>query len=727
MSSGGTVPPSPVIPFSTSQFQANNQSLSKFFDSNPFSIDCINGNSKSTEEKQCNRQAEVEKQSDEYQEDEFDSFDEIMAAEEQQRDSAHPADSPMIEDENSKTKSTVDNVNTSNIEAAENRHSNNSAMSVGSSSRRKRFHPQRQPVKIDHTPSETGDEPPLIIDSRYDCDDPESKKEKNDEDDGTYDLEENNSSRDLSPFPGLARAGSPPVSTFTDSTTLTNQISGATNGPHPLNSNPNKFREMFEFQQRMYAAVSQQQQLQQQQRATNNSQSTETEEAQALTAAVKQIFRQFTQSLTEEFVNSLKRLETESYAPEIERMSAQHVHQAQQIRQQKDQKMQQEWRQQQARMTAAVFGMPPNLTSSNSLFNSLNLPPYATNPNNLMALTAASNQQNPLSSLASSLATSNAASMITKSNSKNENPSDSTSRLATSSGSGIFPTTLPNFPSFNGFVNHSLIGSSIRSEDGSPRKKRSKVTDSVRGPRASAVRDTGNSLPTSNRSSPQPNSYFPPTMVAHPMFKMDASARSPGNSDGSDCDADSSYMNRYSSVRAPVSNLHSRISGNSFSSTLTHVHLRKAKLMFFYTRYPNSSVLKSYFPDISFNKHNTAQLVKWFSNFREFYYMQMEKYAKQALAEGIQDENEISVTTDSEIYRTLNQHYNRNNFITPPESLPNVIEETLKEFFRALRDGRDAEPSWKKAIYKIINQLDEQIPECFKSPLFMTQLEGNQQ
>lgn len=51
------------------------------------------------------------------------------------------------------------------------------------------------------------------------------------------------------------------------------------------------------------------------------------------------------------------------------------------------------------------------------------------------------------------------------------------------------------------------------------------------------------------------------------------------------------------------------------------MHLRKAKLMFFYTRYPNSALLKSYFPDIRFNKNNTAQLVKWFSNFRfvQFY------------------------------------------------------------------------------------------------------------
>uniref|UniRef100_A0A182YF42 Uncharacterized protein n=1 Tax=Anopheles stephensi TaxID=30069 RepID=A0A182YF42_ANOST len=51
------------------------------------------------------------------------------------------------------------------------------------------------------------------------------------------------------------------------------------------------------------------------------------------------------------------------------------------------------------------------------------------------------------------------------------------------------------------------------------------------------------------------------------------------------------------------------------SSTLTPMHLRKAKLMFFWVRYPSSAVLKMYFPDIKFNKNNTAQLVKWFSNF----------------------------------------------------------------------------------------------------------------
>ena len=52
------------------------------------------------------------------------------------------------------------------------------------------------------------------------------------------------------------------------------------------------------------------------------------------------------------------------------------------------------------------------------------------------------------------------------------------------------------------------------------------------------------------------------------------------------------------------------------TSTLTPMHLRKAKLMFFYVRYPSSSILKMYFPDVKFNKNNTAQLIKWFSNFR---------------------------------------------------------------------------------------------------------------
>lgn len=60
----------------------------------------------------------------------------------------------------------------------------------------------------------------------------------------------------------------------------------------------------------------------------------------------------------------------------------------------------------------------------------------------------------------------------------------------------------------------------------------------------------------------------------------------------------------------------SRFLNSTNTSTLTPMHLRKAKLIFFYNRYPSSAILKIYFPDIKFNKNNTAQLVKWFSNFR---------------------------------------------------------------------------------------------------------------
>ena len=41
----------------------------------------------------------------------------------------------------------------------------------------------------------------------------------------------------------------------------------------------------------------------------------------------------------------------------------------------------------------------------------------------------------------------------------------------------------------------------------------------------------------------------------------------------------------------------------------------------------------------------------------------MEKYARQHIAEGIQHASDLHVDFDSEIFRTLNSHYNRNNQI----------------------------------------------------------------
>uniref|UniRef100_A0A1B6CSD8 Homeobox protein prospero n=1 Tax=Clastoptera arizonana TaxID=38151 RepID=A0A1B6CSD8_9HEMI len=159
------------------------------------------------------------------------------------------------------------------------------------------------------------------------------------------------------------------------------------------------------------------------------------------------------------------------------------------------------------------------------------------------------------------------------------------------------------------------------------------------------------------------------------------------------------------------------------SSTLTPMHLRKAKLMFFWVRYPSSAVLKMYFPDIKFNKNNTAQLVKWFSNFREFYYIQMEKYARQAVSEGVKNAEDLHVSGDCEIYRVLNLHYNRNNHIEVPSNFRFVVEQTLREFFRAIQSGKDTEQSWKKSIYKIISRMDDPVPEYFKLPNFLEQLE----
>lgn len=159
------------------------------------------------------------------------------------------------------------------------------------------------------------------------------------------------------------------------------------------------------------------------------------------------------------------------------------------------------------------------------------------------------------------------------------------------------------------------------------------------------------------------------------------------------------------------------------SSTLSPMHLRKAKLMFFWVRYPSSAVLKMYFPDIKFNKNNTAQLVKWFSNFREFYYIQMEKYARQAISEGIKNADDLHVSIDCDIYRVLNLHYNRNNHIEVPTNFRYVVEQTLREFFKAIQTGKDQEQSWKKSIYKVISRLDDPVPENFKTPHFLEQLE----
>ncbi|NXD31935.1 PROX2 protein, partial [Spelaeornis formosus] len=148
---------------------------------------------------------------------------------------------------------------------------------------------------------------------------------------------------------------------------------------------------------------------------------------------------------------------------------------------------------------------------------------------------------------------------------------------------------------------------------------------------------------------------------------------------------------------------------------LTPGHLKKAKLMFFFTRYPSSTLLKTYFLDVQFSRCITSQLIKWFSNFREFYYIQVEKFARQALLEGVVDACTLQVSRDSELFRALNTHYNKGNDFEVPGRFLEVASLTLQEFFSAVRAGKDADPSWKKPIYKIISKLDSDIPEGFKA------------
>ena len=81
-------------------------------------------------------------------------------------------------------------------------------------------------------------------------------------------------------------------------------------------------------------------------------------------------------------------------------------------------------------------------------------------------------------------------------------------------------------------------------------------------------------------------------------------------------------------------------------------------------------------PKISFatEYHLSCSLTIVVSCFREFYYIQMEKYARQAIADGVTNADDIHVTTDSELYRVLNLHYNRNNQLEVPEGFRLTVQ-----------------------------------------------------
>ncbi|XP_014379955.2 uncharacterized protein LOC102379959 [Alligator sinensis] len=150
--------------------------------------------------------------------------------------------------------------------------------------------------------------------------------------------------------------------------------------------------------------------------------------------------------------------------------------------------------------------------------------------------------------------------------------------------------------------------------------------------------------------------------------------------------------------------------------SLTPQHLKKAKLMFFYTRYPSATTLKAYFPDVRFSRSVTAQLIKWFSNFREFFYLQAERFSRQALSGGRAGPQGPSVTPACQLARVLGQHFNKSSDYQVPTSFLEVTQVAVREFSQAIAGGRDADPAWKKPIYRVISKLEANIPEAFRAP-----------
>lgn len=82
-------------------------------------------------------------------------------------------------------------------------------------------------------------------------------------------------------------------------------------------------------------------------------------------------------------------------------------------------------------------------------------------------------------------------------------------------------------------------------------------------------------------------------------------------------------------------------------------------------------------------------MIKWFSNFREFYYIQMEKYARQAASDGVTNAQALAVLRDSELFRVLNTHYNKGNDFEVRHALgPLKSKMCVLRTVGALRTGR---------------------------------------
>ncbi|KAA3678145.1 uncharacterized protein DEA37_0004024 [Paragonimus westermani] len=110
---------------------------------------------------------------------------------------------------------------------------------------------------------------------------------------------------------------------------------------------------------------------------------------------------------------------------------------------------------------------------------------------------------------------------------------------------------------------------------------------------------------------------------------------------------------QYSSVGKVVQQFSVSLLGGSFGNKPSLHKMVADKLV-------RSGLRKIVTTKIVRTREKIWQFSLFFCLLNEFYYIQMEKYARVAISEGVRSADEIHVTTDSEIYRSLNLHYNRN-------------------------------------------------------------------
>lgn len=100
----------------------------------------------------------------------------------------------------------------------------------------------------------------------------------------------------------------------------------------------------------------------------------------------------------------------------------------------------------------------------------------------------------------------------------------------------------------------------------------------------------------------------------------------------------------------------------------------------------------------------------------------MEKYARQAVSEGIKSPEDLHISGDSEIYRVLNLHYNRNNHIEV--SVLPITQSAHRSICIVLCRIQSKLKSWIDTIF-IIAFNENLIANKLNSPTFTSKIQKN--